>query len=515
MKILGIDLGTTNSAVAVVQDGRPQILPNREGDYITPSVVFFEGDRPVVGAAAKHSAVLDPNNVVARVKRRMGDATYRATTDSREYSAEEVSGYILKRLREDAEEATGESFGSAVITVPAYFQDAQRKATIDAGSIAGLTVPAIINEPTAAALAYGIGSEREERVAVYDLGGGTFDVTVLHVTPDEITALSTLGVRELGGTDWDDELMKWLNEEFRKAGGPSLYDDLQTLQDLRDRAEATKVSLSQLSQTRVALSAAGKHQSIVVTRDIFETITRGLLEQTRGVLEDAIEDAGLGWEDIDKVLLVGGSTKMPAVTRLVEEVTGKKPSRELHPDQVVALGAAIKGASIADEEARKGRYSRGPTGIKEAGPTGIREVPHLVDVTAHSLGYVLLDETMTPYNEIMVERGSRLPCSVEGNVHIVVDDSPGWRVEVTQGEDRDLQDVTVVGDGFINYDTPKPAGYPLRTKFSYDENGLIHIQVFDGGTGRYFGEVRLTRASNLSDDEIAAAKARMQSVSPD
>jgi molecular chaperone DnaK len=515
MKILGIDLGTTNSAVALVQDGRPQVLPNREGDYITPSVVFFEGNRPIVGADAKHSAVLDPNNVVARVKRQMGNATWRAITDTGEYRAEEISGFILKRLKEDAEVAYGESFGSAVITVPAYFQDAERKATIDAGSIAGLSVPAIINEPTAAALAYGIGNDREERVAVYDLGGGTFDVTVLHVTPDEITALSTLGVRELGGTDWDDELMKWLNEEFRKAGGPSLFDDLQSLQDLRDRAEATKMSLSQLSQTRVALSAAGKHQSIVVTRDIFESITRSLLEQTRGVLEDAIEDAGLEWAEIDKVLLVGGSTKMPAVTSLVEEVTAKKPSRELHPDQVVALGAAIKGASIADEEARSRRDSRGLKGVKQTAPTGIREVPRLADITAHSLGYVLLDKTMTHYNEIMIERGSRLPCSVEGNPHVVLDGSPGWRVQVTQGEDRDLRQVTMVGEGFINYDTAKPAGYPLRTKFSYDENGLIHIQVFDGSTGKYFGEVRLTRTSNLSEDEIAAARARMESVSPD
>jgi molecular chaperone DnaK len=515
MKILGIDLGTTNSAVAVMQDGRAQILPNREGDYITPSVVFFEGDQPVVGAAAKHSAVLDPNNVVARVKRQMGNATWRAITDSGEYRAEEISGLILKRLKEDAQAACdGETFGSAVITVPAYFQDAERKATMDAGSIAGLTVPAIINEPTAAALAYGIGKGREERVVVYDLGGGTFDVTVLHVTPDEITALATLGIRELGGADWDDELMKWLNEEFKKAVGADLFDDLQAEQDLRDRAEATKVSLSQLSQTRVALSAAGRHQSITITRDIFESITRGLLEQTRGVLEDAIEDAGLHWEEIDKVLLVGGSTKMPAVSKLVQEVTGKKPSRELHPDQVVALGAAIKGAGIAEEEDRR-RSSRGPTGIKAAAPTGIREVPVLNDITAHSLGYVLLDKTMEPYNEIVVERGSKLPCTVEGNVHTVADGSTGWLVKVTQGEERELAHVTLVGDGFVNYDTAKPAGYPIRTKFSYDENGLIHIQVFDGMTGGYFGEVRLTRTSNLSDDEVAAAKARLDSVAPD
>lgn len=510
MRYLGIDLGTTNSAVAAVKDGRPEMLQNREGDYITPSVVFFDAGQPIVGSMARNAAAMDPGNVVSRVKRQMGDPGWRAITDSGEYRAEDVSAFILRRLAEDAEEACAEKFDHAIVTVPAYFADADRKATMDAGRIAGLVVPQVLNEPTAAALAYGIGAEREERIAVYDLGGGTFDLTVMLVTPSEIRSLSSLGIRELGGTDWDNELMKWLNAEFQKAGGPNLDEDMQTQQDLRDKTEAAKFSLSQMSQARVTLSAGGKHQTVTVTRDIFEQITGHLLEQTADVMEQGVEEAGLEWSDIDKVLLVGGSTRMPAVAALVEKVSGKKPSRELHPDQVVALGAAIKGANLADQEARRSSPGRPPSSS-----TGIKEVT-ITDITAHSMGYVLIDrKTRAPYSEIVIDRGSALPAHMDKTVYTIADGATEWKVEVTQGEDRDLQYVTMVGEGLIRYDGPKPSGHPVRTRFSYDVNGLVHIEAFDGVTGVRFGELQLIRPSNLSDHEIEAARVRMAGTAAD
>jgi molecular chaperone DnaK len=515
MQILGIDLGTTNSAVALVRaQGKPEMLPNRDGGYVTPSVVFFDGDQPVVGSAAKHSAILAPDSVAQLVKRQMGNPDWRFISESgREYRAEEISAIILRRLKDDAEAFCGKPFERAVITVPAYFQDAQRKATMDAGEMAGFIDVRIINEPTAAALAYGIGTEREERILVYDLGGGTFDVTVMNLAPKEIVVLASLGIRELGGTDWDNEIVTWLNEQFMAAGGPDLLADPQTLQDLRDRAEAAKVALSQMSQTKVALSASGCHQSIALTRDTFEDLTRSLLNQTKGVLDEAIEDSGLHWPELDKVLLVGGSTRMPAVARVVEEVTGKKPSRELHPDEVVALGAALRAAQFAAEHSAseaKG-VSDGPSGIAETHATGIAEVT-VTDVTAHSLGYVLLDDSGGLFNEVVVDRGTRLPCSVERVIYTSIEGQTKWNCQVNQGEERDLTYVTKVGEGIINFDGPKPRRHPLRTLFSYDDNGLVHIQAYDGVSGVFWGEVMISRTSNLGAADVAAGRSRVDNL---
>ena len=521
MKILGIDLGTTNSAVALVNaHGAPEMIANREGEYVTPSVIFFEDEQPVVGTAAKHSAPLDPENVVQLVKRQMGNPEWSfPTPGGRFYSAEELSALILRRLKEDAQEARREKFTHAVITVPAYFQDAQRIATKDAGEMAGLEVVRIINEPTAAALAFGVGTEQTGRIVVYDLGGGTFDVTVLDIAPGELKVLATGGDRSLGGVDWDDRIMGWLEEQFNQATGMPLPDDPRTEQDLRDRAEKAKHSLSSMSQTKVILSAGGHNEAIALSRAQFEELTSDLLERTRIILQDVVEDAGARWPEISKVLLVGGSTKMPAVARLIEEASRRPASREVHPDEAVALGAAIQGALIAAEMSSERRPSsdsgRGGAGDAASGPeeTAMVEVT-ITDVTAHGTGLELVNmETGALYNEVVLPRGSLLPSALDTTIYTIRDNQTVWVIKVTQGDDEDLRYVSAIGEGPVTFDGPKPRGYPLAVKFSYDRDGLIHVSVSDGQTGRYFGELKIKRESNLSDAERATSKNRISGMS--
>lgn len=515
MKILGIDLGTTNSAVALVnQHGVPEIIPNREGEYITPSVVFFDGDEAIVGRVAKRSAGLDPQNMVQSVKREMGSKAWRFyPTAGGEFSPEAISSLILRRLKEDAEMIRGETFTHAVISVPAYFADPERQATQDAAEMAGLTPVRIINEPTAAALAYGLDSTvEEELVVVYDLGGGTFDASILKVTPDDLVVLGTGGDRMLGGVDWDNAIMEWLDDQFVAGGGPSMLEedsaDARTEQDLRDKAETAKHTLSQMRQTKIVLSAGDNHQTITLAREAFQELTSDLLERTQARLENVLEEAGLRWPDISKVLLVGGSTKMPAVAEMLQHVSGVNVSREVHPDEAVALGAAVQAALVARTmkplSARKGSRGGGGSDLTEA-ETGIKEV-NVTDVTAHSLGVVLLDRQRQPYNHIVVDRGTQLPTRAEVKFFTINDNQTYWAAQLTQGEDRDLRYAKIIGSGEIRFDSAKVADYPLLMRVAYDADGLIHAYVFDGNTGAPFGELHIKRESNLTPEELEAMK---------
>jgi molecular chaperone DnaK len=511
-RIVGIDLGTTYSAVAVVnRHGQPELLPNREGEYLTASVVFFDGEAPVVGTAAKNLAIVEPENVVQFVKRHMGESSWKFITEAgSEYSAEEISAIILRRLADDAAAALGEPIDRAVITVPAYFKDAERQATRDAGKMAGLDVVRIVNEPTAAALAFGSQGDFKGRVVVYDLGGGTFDVTVLDVSEGELRALSTGGDRSLGGVDWDNELISWLDESFVNGGGKSLLDDPRSLQELREKAEKAKLTLSQLSTTKIVLSHEGSQQTIEVTREHFEELTRGLLNRTQVILEETLEDAGLRWPDVSRVLLVGGSTKMPAVATLVQSITGLAPSKEVHPDEVVALGAAILAEVTIHEESASAGHEAAARGAEE---TGLVEV-NISDVTAHSLGLSIVNtQTGQLYNDIVIERGTSLPCRQEKSYFTVRDNQTQWEVKVNQGEEEDLKFATSVGTGTIHLDRPLSNRYPIRVDFSYDVDGLIHIDAFDGQTGLHWGEVEIRRSSNLSDAEVDERTQRIADLS--
>jgi molecular chaperone DnaK len=514
MKILGIDLGTTNSAMAVVnQHGVPEIIPNREGEYITPSAIFFDGGEAVVGRVAKRSSALDPKNSVQNVKREMGSKAWRFyPTAGGEYSPEAISSLILRRLKEDAETIRGETFTHAVISVPAYFADPERQATQDAAELAGFTPVRIINEPTAAALAFGLESDsKEELVVVYDLGGGTFDASILKITPDDLIVLGTGGDRGLGGVDWDNAIMEWLDDQFVAGGGQTMLaedGDPSMLADLRDKAETAKHTLSQMRQTKIVLSSGDSHQTIALTRETLEEITSDLLARTETRMEIVLEEAGLRWPDVSKLLLVGGSTKMPAVSEMLKRVSGLTPSHEVHPDEAVALGAAVQAAIVA-KTMEPGPDDKG-TANAGLGPdeTGVREVT-ITDVTAHSLGVVVLDEKGQPYNKIVIDRGTQLPTRDEITTYTVKENQTSWTMQITQGEDRELRFVVVIGEGEIQYDTPKPRGYPILLRVSYDVDGLIHAHVFDGNTHAPFGELQIKRESNLTNEQLAQMKSNL------
>ena len=493
-KIIGIDLGTTFSAVAVVNEhGKPEILVNREGERITPSVVLFDNEAPLVGSIAKRSAVASPLNAVQFVKRQMGNPSWKFRTESGDvYTPEEISAIIIKRLKEDAESLLGEAIHDAVITVPAYFNDAQRKATQDAGKIAGLNVRRIIDEPTAAALAYGIEkSTRDETVLVYDLGGGTFDVTIMKINAGEIKVIATLGDKDLGGFDWDNALMQYLNEEFQRQGGPDLFDDPALEQDLRDKSEIAKKTFSARDKATVFLAAGGKTVSIPVTLEKFNELTESLLKRTSRIMEIVLEDANLDWSAIDKILLVGGSTRMRAVPALVEKITGKKPSLELHPDEVVALGAAMLGAVLQAESGEGSRALQEQYSIVE-----------INDVTAHSLGVIVLDSrTDKEYNSIILCKNTVVPCEASETYETVSNNQTQLHVRVTEGESEDPNDVRMGYDGMMPF-PPYPTGAPIRVTFQYDVNKTVHVIVEDLTANRVVEKVRVKGKGNLTDQQV-------------
>ncbi|MEQ4208664.1 Hsp70 family protein [Actinopolymorpha sp. B9G3] len=508
---IGIDLGTTYSAAARVNEaGRPELLVNRDGDRLTPSVVLFSDEQPIVGTMALRSAATSPLDVVQFVKRSMGDPAWRfETSGGGAYRPEEISAIILKRLKDDAELALGGEVTDAVITVPAYFDDGPRRATMDAGRIAGLNVRRVLNEPTAAALAYGVEREIKGTVLVFDLGGGTFDVTVLSVDGAEFDVLATHGDRNLGGFDFDNLLMRLLDERFRAAGGPSLLDDPEAESDLREKAEIAKRSLTTVEQTRVLLSAGGVSKAVPLTRAEFAEATSSLISRTRDVAEMVLADAGRDWSKVDHVLLAGGSTRMPMVPAMLTAAGAPEPARAVNPDEVVVLGAAVQ-AHLVEAEAAASlpeRAARLPVLASSVA------MPRVRDVTSQGLGAIAVrrggrsaddveNVVIIPANTTIPARQSQVFETIEAN-------QTRLKVEVTQGDDDDPAYVRAIGEQ--TFEIPAyPVGAPFEVVYAYDVDQTVFIEVHDKTSGRRIGTFRVTNVATMRDAEVAQAADRMR-----
>lgn len=517
--IVGIDLGTTFSAAAYIDaDGRPQIIPNRDGQHTTPSVVMFDDDEIIVGQQAKNNAECDPNNVVQFVKRQMGNKNYEfISDDDQHYSAEDISARILKRIVEDCQAFLGEEVKQAVITVPAYFNDPQRTATRDAGRIAGLDVIGIINEPTAAALAYGAGRSKHERVMVYDLGGGTFDVTIMDVDRDKIKVLATHGNKNLGGFNFDNALITHVAKQFTEMTGIDIDDDDEAMQVLRTRCEEAKIALSSAEKYRITVSAQRcKPVKIEVTRALFESLVDGLIRETEDSVDVALDESGLSPRDIDKVLLVGGSTRIPAVRAFIEKKMNMKPSCELNPDEAVALGAAIyanhiqaSGGAPREEPAATGGLPV-PVGRQtQSTQQALEETDSRIqDVNSHGLGVVANVSEDRQGNIILIPRNTPIPAVGQSEFYTIVDNQDYFNLQVTEGDDEELDYVEVIGISRIDL-PPHPAGSPVRIELGYTRDGVIVGRVFDVLKKAYIGDITVKRDANLTEEELRRKKQRI------
>ena len=486
-KIIGIDLGTTNSCVAVMEGGKPTVIANTEGVRTTPSVVAFtkNGER-LVGEPAKRQAVTNAEKTIASIKRHMG-TDYKVTIDDKKYSPQEISAMVLQKLKADAEGYLGEKITEAVITVPAYFNDAQRQATKDAGKIAGLEVKRIINEPTAAALAYGLDNEKEQKIMVYDLGGGTFDVSIIEIGDGVIEVLSTNGDTKLGGDDFDQKLTDYMLAEFKNTEGVDLSNDKMALQRFKEAAEKAKKELSSATTTNINLpfitaTAEGpKHFDMNLTRAKFDELTADLVERTVIPVQNALKDAGLTIDEISKVLLVGGSTRIPAVQDKVKQLTGKEPNKSLNPDECVALGAAIQGG-------------------KRAGDEGAGDIL-LLDVTPLSLSI----ETMGGVATRLIERNTTIPTKKSQVFSPAADNQSAVDINVLQGERQFAKDNKSLGQFRLDGIPPARRGVPqIEVTFDIDANGIVNVSAKDLGTG-IEQHITITAGSNMSDDEIEKA----------
>ena len=483
-KIIGIDLGTTNSAVAVMEGGSPTIIPNSEGNRTTPSVVAFskDGER-LVGETAKRQAITNPDRTISSIKREMGSDYKTAEIDGKKYSPEEISAMILQKLKSDAEKYLNDTVTNAVITVPAYFTDAQRQATKDAGKIAGLNVDRIINEPTAASLAYGLDKESDQsKIMVYDLGGGTFDVSILEVGDGVFEVLATRGNNRLGGDDFDNKLVDYLANEFKKENGVDLTKDLTAMQRLKDAAEKAKKELSSTTTSNVnlpfitAVDGQPVHLDITVSKAKFDELTKDLVDETKKPVQDALSDAGLSASDIDKVLLVGGSTRIPAVQDLVKNLIGKEPQRDINPDESVALGAAIQGGVLTGE-------------VKDL---------LLLDVTPLSLGIETLGGVATK----LIERNTTIPTKKSQVFTTAADGQTEVDIHVVQGEREMAADNTTLGRFQLTGIPAARRGVPqIEVTFDIDANGIVNVTAKDQGSGKE-QKITITSSSNLSEDEI-------------
>lgn len=486
-KIIGIDLGTTNSCVAVMEGGQPVVIVNSDGERTTPSVVGFakNGER-LVGAAAKRQAITNPDKTISSIKREMG-TNFKVNIDDKAYSPQEISAMVLQKLKADAEAHLGEPVTEAVITVPAYFSDSQRQATKDAGKIAGLEVKRIINEPTAAALAYGLDNEHEQKIMVYDLGGGTFDVSVIEIGDGVIEVLATSGNNRLGGDDFDQRVINYLVSEFKKQEGMDLSNDKMAMQRLKEAAEKAKKELSTVTTSNINLpfitmnQDGPKHLDINLTRAKFDELTSDLVDATMGPVKTALSDAGLSANELDKVLLVGGSTRIPAVQDAVKKLTGKDPFKGINPDECVAVGASIQGGKLA-------------------GDAGAGSVL-LLDVTPLSLGIETLGGVATK----LIERNTTIPTNKKQVFSTAEDNQTAVDIHVIQGERPLARDNKTLGQFKLEGIAPARRGVPqIEVEFDIDANGIVHVSAKDLGTG-VEQKITITASTNLSDDEIDKA----------
>ena len=481
-KIIGIDLGTTNSAVAVLEGNESKIIPNPEGNRTTPSVVAFKNGEIQVGEVAKRQAVTNLNTI-SSIKRHMGDASYKVEIEGKQYTPQEISAMILQYLKGYAEEYLGEKVEKAVITVPAYFNDAQRQATKDAGRIAGLEVERIVNEPTAAALAYGLDKvDHEEKILVFDLGGGTFDVSILELGDGVFDVLSTAGDNHLGGDDFDNKIIEFLVAEFKRDNGIDLSQDKMAMQRLKDAAEKAKKDLSGVTSTQISLpfitagEAGPLHLEVTLTRAKFDQLTLDLVERTKEPVRRALSDAGLSASEIDQVILVGGSTRIPAVVEAVRKETGKEPNKSVNPDEVVAMGAAIQGGVISGD---------------------VKDIV-LLDVTPLSLGI----ETMGGVFTKLIDRNTTIPTSKSQVFSTAADNQPAVDVHVLQGERPMAADNKTLGRFQLTDIPPAPRNVPqIEVTFDIDKNGIVNVRAKDLGTGKE-QTITIKSSSGLTDEEI-------------
>lgn len=532
-KYVGIDLGTTFSVISYIDEkGNPVIIPNKQGESTTPSVVLFGKDKPVVGSVAKRKSVTDPKNYEAFVKRHMGEKTYTFTDKKGEtFRPEEISALILSKLKADAEEYLGDTIDGAVITVPAYFGDPQIQATKDAARAAGITVLDTINEPTAAAIAFGISRnvEEKQKVMVYDFGGGTFDVSVLEIDGNHIQVISSNGDYQLGGYDIDMALVNYVKEQARNEG-LDIDKDVRALQELMIQAENAKKELSFADSTEICLFVQGEDFSVTIDRDTFEELIADILDLTVSTMYKALADVDLDYEDLDKILLVGGSTRIPAVRRVIEEETQIAPSAEVHPDEAVAIGAAYHVVDVVQQmakgtfqkEVEKGtadenvdRQEKKQEEQVDAGSVPVLEKQYTFqDIISHGIGVLAYDENGREFNSVIMPKNTPIPAEVVEDGYTTAEPyQSGLQITVTQGEYEEVEYVTVIGEAELQI-RPREGLVPIRFVVSCDRSGVIHVRAYDLDEQKDLGEITIDRGRhNMTEEEVRQAAARVSRLS--